>query len=146
MVTLAVPLPVTPAPAITVSVPPSESREVLGEHVQQKGSLVDADKTRFDFAHKDTQTAIEIEGGTWSGGQTVTMRRFPRQPLFTTFVSPAVLTQDNDAIAVDGRSASVRLLAGTLGETYTVTHHIVTAGETPVQEDERSILIKIVEK
>ncbi|MEN9559840.1 MAG: hypothetical protein RLZZ502_1051, partial [Pseudomonadota bacterium] len=35
-------------------------REVLGAHVQQKGSLVDADKTRFDFAHSEAMTAAQI--------------------------------------------------------------------------------------
>ena len=35
-------------------------RETLGDHVQQKGSQVDPDKTRFDFAHHAPMTAAEI--------------------------------------------------------------------------------------
>ena len=35
-------------------------RDVLGTHVQQKGSLVDPDKTRFDFAHHAPLTDDEL--------------------------------------------------------------------------------------
>ncbi|MDA8520809.1 alanine--tRNA ligase [Acidovorax sp. NCPPB 4044] len=35
-------------------------REVLGSHVQQKGSLVNAERTRFDFAHNAPLTDAQI--------------------------------------------------------------------------------------
>ena len=36
-------------------------KQIVGSHVQQKGSLVDADRARFDFSHTEAVTPAQIE-------------------------------------------------------------------------------------
>jgi alanyl-tRNA synthetase len=52
-------------------------REVLGGHVQQKGSLVNAERTRFDFAHNAPVSGRQIQRRSrpWS-----TPRSWPTPP------------------------------------------------------------------
>ena len=55
---------------------------------------------------------------------------------------PVALTKDNEAIAVSGRSTSLRLKAGTLGNKYKVTN-LITTNESPAQKGERSFFVKM---
>jgi hypothetical protein len=44
-------------------------RAVGGPDLVREIGFVETRRWRFDFAHPETRTAIEIEGGTWSGGR-----------------------------------------------------------------------------
>lgn len=57
----------------------------------------------------------------------------------------ALLTKDNESILAGSRSTQLRLLAGTLGQTYEIANKIVT-NESPAQTKERSFRVLIENK
>lgn len=87
-------------------------REVLGSHVQQKGSLVDAEKTRFDFSHHTPMTAAQIAD--------------VEQRVNTAILANAATCVQHMAID-DARKSGAMML---FGEKYGETVRVVDIGES----------------
>ena len=88
-------------------------REHLGEHVQQKGSLVDDEKTRFDFAHRQAVTGEEIERIEAHVGRQI-----------------ADTLPVNDRVVPQGDARSVNSLRAVFGEKYPDDVRVVSIGPT----------------
>ncbi|HPZ56307.1 alanine--tRNA ligase [Ottowia sp.] len=87
-------------------------REVLGAHVQQKGSLVDAEKTRFDFAHNAPVTPAQI---------TEIERRVNEEILLNAATDASVMDLDSAQ-----KSGAMMLF----GEKYGETVRVLTVGSS----------------
>ena len=109
-------------------------KETLGDHVEQKGSLVDPTKLRFDFSHFEGITAETLQ----SIENQVNERLFETLPVQT------------EQLAID--EAKKRGATALFGEKYGDTVRVVTIGEfsmelcggTHVQNASQIGLIKII--
>jgi len=90
-------------------------REVLGEHVVQKGSLVDAERLRFDFANPQAMTADEIKAV-----EAIVNTQIRQNSTVQTDVMSMDEAQNSGAMALFGEKYgdSVRVL--TMGEGFSV--------------------------
>ena len=79
-------------------------REVLGDHVQQKGSLVDQDKTRFDFSQPRPLTADELA----AVERLVNERIAARLPVYDKYVPQQQALQIRGLRAVFGEKYRMR--------------------------------------
>jgi alanyl-tRNA synthetase len=88
-------------------------REVLGDHIEQKGSLVDADKTRFDFTHDKALSLDEI----------ATIERLVNQKLYADLPVTATIMPLADAKKIHGVRA-------VFGEKYPDPVRVLLIGPT----------------
>jgi len=90
-------------------------REVLGEHVVQKGSLVDAERLRFDFANPQAMTADEIKAV-----EAIVNKQIRQNSAVQTEVMSMDEAQNSGAMALFGEKYgdSVRVL--TMGDGFSV--------------------------
>jgi len=90
-------------------------RHVLGDHVTQKGSLVDASRLRFDFSHFEAVTPEQIQ---------LISREVSEQILLNTAVTTEVCSIDDakekGAMALFGEKYSDEVRVLTMGNGYSV--------------------------
>jgi alanyl-tRNA synthetase len=90
-------------------------RNVLGDHVAQKGSLVDADKLRFDFSHYEGVSAAQL----------ATIEREVNQQILANSAVDTVVTDMEDArergaMALFGEKYGEKVRVLSMGEGYSV--------------------------
>ena len=88
-------------------------RAVLGEHVQQRGSLVDETRTRFDFSHTGAVTVEEIEK----------IESMVREDIAADLAVNAAIADQEEAMGVHG-------LRAVFGEKYPPRVRVVSIGPT----------------
>lgn len=86
-------------------------RNVLGEHVNQKGSLVDDQRLRFDFAHPQAVTAAELQAIEVQVNEQI----YLNTPL-TTAVMPIAEAQARGAMALFGEKYDDNVRVVAMGE------------------------------
>ncbi len=91
-------------------------REVLGDHIQQRGSLVDDDKTRFDFSHPKALTAEQI----------LEVQRLVHEQIEADHTVHIKVVPQADALKVNG-------LRAVFGEKYPAEVRVISIG-APVEK------------
>lgn len=114
-------------------------KEVLGEHVNQAGSLVNSQKLRFDFSHGQPVTTEEI--------QTIE-ERVNQQISQATPVVAEVMSQKealaNGAVAMFGEKYGDEVRVLTLGEKDGTVYSMELCGGTHVSNTSQIRLFKVV--
>ncbi len=110
-------------------------RSVLGDHVLQKGSLVDADRLRFDFSHTAQVSAKELKGI-----ENQVNEEILKNSSVDKEVLPIEKAQEKGALALFGEKYGDEVRVVTMGGEYSVEF----CGGTHVQRTGDIGLFKIV--
>ena len=90
-------------------------REVLGEHVTQRGSLVNADRLRFDFSHFEPVTPAQLRAI-----ERMVNEQVRRNSPVETEIMPLDAARKKGALALFGEKYSEKVRVLTMGEGFSV--------------------------